>query len=239
VAPEQGGYANLIIPGIFGVLLAVSLIFSSTYLLQGLGTEKENRLMEILLSSVSTRQLIIGKVLGIGTAGLVQVAIWVAATPLLLNLASSSIGGFISTLQIPAGLLGLAVAYFVLGYLLFAVLSIGVAAVSSSVREAQHLASIFTMWAIAPFWLLSLIMEFPYSPAWVALSIFPFSAPVLVMLRLGSTGVPAWQLATSIAVLVSCIIGGLLLASKLLRTYMLMYGKRPNLGEIIRNLRRA
>ena len=237
VAPEQGGYASLVIPGIFGALLATSLIFSSIYLLQGLGAEKENRLMEILLSSVSPRQLITGKVLGIGAAGLAQVAIWVAATPLLLNLASSSIGGFISAIQIPPNLLALAVVYFVLGYLSFAVLSIGVAAVSSSVREAHTLSSIFTMWVFVPFWLLSAIMEFPYSPAWVILSIFPFSAPVMVILRLGLTGVPAWQLATSIAVLVLCIFGGLVLASKLLRTYMLMYGKRPNLGEIIRNLR--
>jgi len=239
VAPQQGGYANLVIPGIFGALLAASLAFSSAYLLQGLGAEKENRLMEILLSSVSTRQLINGKVLGIGTAGLMQVAIWVAVTPLLLILASSSIGGLISTIQIPAVLLGLAVVYFILGYLLFAVLSVGVAAVSSSVREAQTLASIFTLWSIAPFWLLSAIMAFPNSPAWVVLSIFPFSAPVLVILRLGLTGVPGWQLAASMAVLASCIFGGLVLSSKLLRTYMLMYGKRPNLGEIIRNLRRA
>jgi ABC-2 type transport system permease protein len=239
VAPQQGGYANLVIPGIFGALLAASLVFSSTYLLQGLGAEKENRLIEILLSSVSTRQLITGKVLGIGTAGLIQVAVWVAATPLLLNLASSAIGGFISTIQIPAGMLALAVVYFVLGYLLFAVLSVGVAAVSSSVREAQTLASIFTLWAIAPFWLLSVIMAFPSSPAWVVLSIFPFSAPVFVILRLGLTGVPGWQLATSIAVLVLCIFSGLVLSSKLLRTYMLMYGKRPNLGEVIRNLRRG
>jgi ABC-2 type transport system permease protein len=239
VAPQQGGYANLIVPGIFGALLAVSLMLSSGYLLQGLGVEKENRLMEVLLSSVSTRQLIAGKVLGIGVSGLMQVAIWVAVTPLLLNLASSSIGGFFSAIQIPPNLLGMAVVYFILGYLVFAVLSTGIAAVSSSVREAQTLASIFTLWAIAPFWLLSLIMEFPYSPAWVVLSIFPFSSPVLVILRLGLTGVPAWQLATSMAVLVLCIFGGLVLSSKLLRTYMLMYGKRPNFGEVIRNLRRG
>ncbi|MBN1862505.1 MAG: ABC transporter permease, partial [Dehalococcoidales bacterium] len=68
---------------------------------------------------------------------------------------------------------------------------------------------------------------------------FPFSSPVLVILRLGLTGVPAWQLATSIAVLVLCIFGGLALASKLLRTYILMYGKRPSFGEIMRNLRRS
>jgi ABC-2 type transport system permease protein len=236
-ASEQGGLTNLIIPSIFGLLLALSLAFSSAYVLQGLGEEKENRLMEILLSSVSTRQLITGKVLGIGAAGLAQVVVWVISIPFLLNFASSSIGGFISTIQIPTNFLVLGVTYFILGYLLFAVLSAGVAAISSTVREGQGLASIFTLFAIAPFWFYSLLMLFPNSPVWVVFSIFPFSAPVLVMLRLGMTGVPAWQLAASIAALVLCIVGGLLLAAKLLRTYILMYGKRPKLGEIIRNLR--
>jgi ABC-2 type transport system permease protein len=236
VASEQAGLTNLIIPGIFSLLLALSLAFSSAYMLQGLGEEKENRLMEILLSSVSTRQLIIGKVLGIGTAGLVQVVVWVVSIPLLLNLASSSIGGFISTIQIPTYFLVLGVAYFILGYLLFAVLSAGVAAISTTVREGQGLASIFTIFAIAPLWFYSLLLLFPNSPIWVVFSIFPFSAPVLVMLRLGMIGVPAWQLIASMAVLVFSIVGGLLLAAKLLRTYILMYGKRPNLGEIFRNL---
>ena len=237
VASEQGGFTNLVIPGIFGILLALSLSFSSAYVLQSLGEEKENRLMEILLSSVSTRQLITGKVLGIGAAGLAQVVVWVISIPFLLNLASSSIGGFLSMIQIPANFLVLGVAYFILGYLLFAVLSAGVAAISTSVREGQGLASIFTLFVIAPFWFFSLLLAFPNSPIWVVFSIFPFSAPVLVMLRLGMTGVPAWQLTVSMAVLVLSIVGGLLLAAKLLRTYILMYGKRPNLREIIRNLR--
>jgi ABC-2 type transport system permease protein len=239
VAPEQGGLINLIIPGIFGIMLALSLSFSSAYVLQGLGEEKENRLMEILLSSVSPQQLLTGKVLGIGAAGLVQVVVWVASIPLLLNLASSSIGGFLSTIQLQANLLVLGVVYFILGYLLFAVLSACVAAISSTVREGQGLASIFTLFSVAPFWFYSLIMLFPNSPIWVVFSIFPFSAPVLVMLRMGMTGVPVWQLIASIAVMVLCIVGGLLLAAKLLRTYILMYGKRPSLGEIIRSLRSA
>jgi len=237
VAPEQGGFGNFIIPAIFGGMLALAIVLTSTYVLQSLGEEKENRLMEILLSSVSTRQLLTGKVLGLGAAALVQLIVWVASIPLLLNLASSYIGGFFSTIQIPANLLVLGVVYFILGYLLFAVLSAAVAAVSPTVREAQALASIYTLLPIAPFWFLSLLMFFPNSPVWIVFSIFPFTAPVLVMLRLGLTGVPVWQLAVSIAVLVLCIIGGLLLAAKLLRTYILMYGKRPSIGEIIRNLR--
>ncbi len=237
VAPEQGGFGNFVIPAVFALLLALAIIFSSTYVLQGLGEEKENRLMEILLSSVSTRQLITGKVLGIGAAGLVQVVVWVVSMPLLLNLASSSIGGFISTIRIPANFLVLGVAYFILGYLLFATLSAGVAAISPSVREGQGLAAIFTVPAVAPFWFVSLLMLVPNSPIWVVFSVFPFTAPVLVMLRLGLTGVAAWQLAISLAVLVLSIIGGLLLAAKVLRTYLLMYGKRPGLVAIIRSLR--
>jgi ABC-2 type transport system permease protein len=236
-ASEQGGPSNLVVPGVFGLLLALSLSFSSAYVLQGLAEEKENRLMEILLSSVSARQLVTGKVLGIGAAGLVQVVAWAISLRLLLNLASSSLGGFISTIRIPPNFLVLGVVYFVLGYLLFAVLSAAVAAVSSSVREGQGLASIFTMFAIAPFWFYSLLLLFPNSPVWVIFTIFPFSAPVLTMLRMGMTGVPAWQLIASMITLVLSIFGGLLLTARLLRTYLLMYGKRPGLREIARSLR--
>jgi ABC-2 type transport system permease protein len=237
VAPQQGGFANFIIPGVFSLLLMFALIFSSIYVLQSLSEEKENRLMEILLSSVSTRQLLTGKVLGLGAAGLAQVIIWVISFPLLLKLASSSIGGLISTIQLPANFLVLGVVYFILGYLVFAVLSASVAAITPTVQEAQGYSGVYTLFAIAPLWFFSLLLLFPNNPVWIVFSCFPFSAPVLVMLRLGLTGVPAWQLAISISVMVLSIIGGLLLAAKLLRTYILMYGKRPSLGEIIRNLR--
>jgi len=225
VAPEQGGYGNFVIPFVFGLLLALSIIVSSTYLLQGLGEEKENRVMEILLSSVSARQLLTGKVIGIGAAGLVQVAVWVISAPLLLNLASSSIGGFISTIQLPANFIVLAVVYFILGYSLFAVISASIGAISSGSRE------------LVPLWFTSLIMFLPDNPVWVFLAIFPLSAPVEVIIRLGVSAVPAWQLVTSIGVLVLTIVGTLLLTTRIFRTYLLMYGKRPGIGEVIRNLR--
>jgi ABC-2 type transport system permease protein len=234
-AREQGGYGNFIIPSVFSMLLALAVIFSSMYVLQSLSEEKESRLMEVLLSSVSTRQLLAGKLLGRGAAGLAQVIVWVVSIP-LLRLASSSIGGFLHGVEVPGGVLALGVVYFILGYALFAVLSACVAAIGSSVREAQAIAPLYTLFAIAPFWFLSLIMIFPASPVWVFFSIFPFSAPVLVMLRLGITGVPPWQLAASIAVLSACIAGGLLLAARLLRLYLLSYGRRPSLGKIIQSI---
>jgi len=239
VAPEQGGFGNFIIPVAFSVLLVLSIIFSSTYLLQGLGEEKENRLIEILLSSLTARQLLTGKVLGIGAAGLVQVVVWVISIPRLLSLASSSIGGFLSTIQIPANFLVLAVVYFILGYLLFAVLSAGIGAVSSNSREGQQLIGLLTLPLFAPLWFMSLLMFFPNNPIWVVLTIFPLTAPVEVMVRLGVSDIPAWQLGTSIAVLGLSIIGTLLLTTRIFRTYLLMYGKRPTFREILRNLRSA
>ena len=237
VATEQGGFGNVIIPGIFSLLLAFSLMFSSSYLVQGLGDEKESRLIEVLLSSVSTRQLLVGKVLGLGAAGLVQVVVWLASAPLLLRLASSYFGGFIGTIQLPANFLILGIVYFVLGYLLFAALSAGVGAISPNAREGQQLSMIYTMLVFVPIWFSSLLFIFPDSPIWVVLTIFPITAPMAAMLRLGVSGVAAWELAVSIAVLALSIIGVMFLAIRSFRIYLLMYGKRPKWGEIIRTLR--
>jgi ABC-2 type transport system permease protein len=237
ISPEQGGFSNLLVPGIFSLLLYLSIVFSSSYLIQGLGDEKENRLIEVLLSSVSTRELLIGKVLGLGAAGLVQVVIWVISAPLIVGLASSSIGGFFANLKVGPSFLILCVVYFILGYLLFATISMAVGAVSPSAREGQQFATIFTLPAVAPLWFSSAILIFPNNPVWVALTIFPITAPVTLMLRLGATAVPAWEIVASVIVLSATIIGGLLLTVRIVRTYLLMYGKRPGLGEIIRNFR--
>jgi len=237
VATEQGGYGNVIIPGIFSLLLALSLMLSSIYMIQGLGDEKESRLVEVLLSSVSSRQLLVGKVLGLGAAGLVQVVIWLASAPLLLRLASASFGGFISAIQIPANFIILGIVYFVLGYLLFAALSVGIGAISPNAREGQQLSMIYTLFIYVPLWFSSLLFIFPNSPIWVVLTIFPVTAPVAAMLRLGVSDIAAWELAVSIAVLVLSIIGILFLAIRAFRIYLLMYGKRPNWGDIIQNLK--
>jgi ABC-2 type transport system permease protein len=237
VSPEQGGFGNLLVPGIFSLLLYLSIVFSSSYLIQSLGDEKESRLIEVLVSSVSVQELLIGKVLGLGAAGLVQVVIWIITTPFIVGLASSSIGGFFASLKVEPSFLILCIVYFILGYLLFAMISMAVGAVSPSAREGQQFATIFTLPAVAPLWFSSAIMLFPNNPVWVALTIFPITAPVTLMLRFGSTAVPAWQIAASIFLLIVFISGGMLLTARIVRTYLLMYGKRPSLGEIIRNFR--
>ncbi|MFC2063085.1 ABC transporter permease [Chloroflexota bacterium] len=237
VATEQGGWGNVIVPGIFSFLLAFSIIFSASSMLSGLVSEKENRLIEVLLSSVSTRQLLTGKVLGLGAAGLVQVGVWLVSLPLLLNLASSTIGGFFSAIQLPANFIILGLVYFVLSYLFFVVLSATIGAISTNTHEGQQLVTTLTLPIFIPFWFSSLLFLFPDNALWSFLSIFPLTAPVTTMLRLGVSGVPAWELVVSIAVLVLSIILVMFLAIKALRIYLLMYGKRPGWGEIFRNLR--
>jgi ABC-2 type transport system permease protein len=231
--------ANIIIPGVFSLLLGLSLMLGATSLINGLGEEKESRLIQVLFSSVSIRQLLIGKVLALGLAGLLQVLVWLLSMPLLLRLASASFGGFMSRMQVPVNFLLLGIIYFVLGYLLFAVLSIGVGAISSTAKEANSLALFYTLGSFTPLWLSSLNMFFPYSPIWVVLTIFPVTAPIMTMFRLGTSIVPTWQIVASIAVLALSIVGGLSLSIRLFRMHMLMYGKRPGLAQIIQSLKEA
>ncbi|MFC1922084.1 ABC transporter permease [Chloroflexota bacterium] len=239
IAQEQGNIGNIFIPFIFALLLSLAFVFGANSLISGLGEEKESRLIQVLFSSVSVRQLLIAKVLALGTAGLLQVLIWLISAPLLLSLASSSFGGFLSDIQIPANFLILGVVYFILGYLLFAVFSVGVGGISSSATEGQTLAMFYTLTGFVPLWFFGALISFPNSPIWVVLTIFPITAPVQTMLRLGVSDIPAWQIVTSIGVLVLSIIVGLFLSIKIFRMFMLMYGKRPGLTEIIQGLKTA
>ena len=239
IAQEQGNIGNIIIPAVFAMLLSFAFMFGANSLISGLGEEKESRLIQVLFSSVSVRQLLIAKVSALGTAGLLQVLVWLISAPLLLSLASSTFGGFLSDIQIPANFLFLGIVYFLLGYLLFAVFSVGLGGISSSTSEANSLSMIYILTGFVPLWLFSALINFPNSPIWVVLTIFPVTAPVQTMLRLGVSDIPAWQIVISIAVLGLSVFVGLFLSIKIFRMFMLMYGKRPGLAEIIQGLKTA
>ncbi len=157
--------------------------------------------------------------------------------PFLLQLASTTFGGFLSEIQLPANFIFLGVIYFVFGYLLFAILSVTVGGISSNAAEAQGLAMIYLMMLYVPLWFAGLLFNFPNLPLWVALSIFPFTSPVMVMLRLGVSEVPEWQILASISVLILSILFVLSFSTRIFRSFMLMYGKRPSLSQIIQGLK--
>jgi ABC-2 type transport system permease protein len=238
-AEDQGGFVALVLPYFFSILLVMSIFTSSGYLLQGLAEEKENRIMEVLLSSVSARQLITGKVLGLGAAGLAQMAFWLLSARFLVDMASENFADVLGALEISLTFVILGLVYFILGYLFFAIIMATVGSITSTVRESQQLATIFSLLAVSPLWGLVFIIENPNAPLSVFLTLFPFTAPIATIIRIGATDVPLWQLAASMTIMAGSIVGMLFLSAKVFRTFLLMYGKTPKLGEIIRMVRQA
>jgi ABC-2 type transport system permease protein len=238
-ATRQGGFAALILPYIFGILLMMAIFTSSGYLLQGLGEEKENRVMEILLSSISPKQLLAGKVLGLGAAGLVQIIVWLISTNFLMKMASATWGNVLGSLQVPPEFLILGIIYFILGYLLVAVLMAGLGSISPTAREGQQMSAFFIIPVLIPIYFMALIMEHPENIVVKILTFIPITAPVTVIVRLGLSEIPLWELLLSIGILILSIWGCFVLCTKLFRTYLLMYGKRPDLREIVRSFREA
>jgi ABC-2 type transport system permease protein len=234
VAERQGGFTALILPIVFSTLLMIAIFFSSGYLLQGLGEEKENRVMEILLSSVSPSQLMAGKIIGLGAVGLLQIIIWIISANFLVRFASSSFANILGALQVTPDFWILAIVYFILGYLLLAVIFSAIGAVASTAREGQQLTPIFTIAILIPVYFMGLIMQNPDNIVVKLLTFIPFTAPTTVIIRLGLSEIPLWELLVSISILIISIILFFILATKLFRTYLLMYGKRPNVKEIVR-----
>ncbi len=239
-ATDQGGFGAFVLPMIFGFLLISTIASSSGYLLQGLGEEKENRVMEILLSSVSTRQLLVGKVLGLGTAGLVQMVFWLLSSLLIVRLGSSTVGGFFETIQVPDNVILLGIVYYILGYFFFAVIMAGLGAIAATAKEGTQLSVILILPAILPFYIgIIFLRDHPDHVIGTILTLFPVTAPMSIFVRMGLSEISTWEIAVSIILLIAGIIGGLWLAAKAFRAFLLMYGKAPRLGEIFRILWRA
>ena len=238
IAEDQGGFEAFLVPMIFAFLLVMSIAGSSGYLLQGLGEEKENRVMEVLLSSVSPRQLLTGKILGLGAAGLIQVVVWLVSVIILTQMASGIIGGMLAGLRIPDNMLLLGIVYFILGYLLFAVIEAGMGAIGANAKESQQMVVALILPAMLPFYIfIFFLRDNPDHVVGTILTLIPVTAPMSVFVRLGLSEIPLWELLVSIGLMIAGIIGGIFLAAKAFRVFLLMYGKTPGPREIIRYLR--
>jgi ABC-2 type transport system permease protein len=225
---------DFVLPMMFTVLLGVSITLGGQYLLQGVAEEKESRILESLLCSVSAEELMAGKLVGLGGAGLLVVAIWV-------GMGAALAGPMFVLLQagLPAGLLAIALVYFLLGYLFYGSLMTGIGAIASSMREAQQFAIWFTFANFVPLILITSILGRPHSQLAVALSLFPPTAPTTMMLRLSgsSTVIPPWQIGASVVLLAAAALFSLLVSARIFRVGLLLYGKAPSLPEIARWVR--
>ena len=239
ISNDQGSVGNILVPAVYAFLLTMTFQYGTSALISGLGEEKESRLIEVLYSSVSTRQLMVGKILALGASGLLQVVFWLSSAPLLINLSSASVGGFFQEIEISTIFIILGVVYYILGYLQFATMSVTLGSISSNTSEAHNLSMIYTLICYVPIWTVSAFMNFPDSPIWVVLTIFPITAPIQTLIRVGVSDVPGWQIAASLGVLTLSVITGIYLAEKVFRTFMLMYGKRLRFKEIVQGLRNA
>jgi len=220
--------------GSFGVffVLTMAIFFSAGFLQQATVEDRQNRMIEILLSSLDTNELLVGKMLGLGGAGLLQVAIYLVLliVPGILVLA---------LIQVSIAKLLLSVVYFVIGYTLFASLMAGTGMLGRTAQESAQLSAIWTLTAASPMFFLAAISSSPNGILSRALSFFPLTGPVTMMMRLGGGDVPAIDVIVTIAIGIVTIYITLRAASKILRAASLMYGKRPTLPELVRWLRAA
>jgi ABC-2 type transport system permease protein len=222
---------EFMMPFMFAMLLGLCIVTGGQYLLQGVSEEKESRILESLLCTVTAEDLLAGKLLGLGGAGLTLVAVWMIAGSTIAA-PSAALLHF----SFPPALLALSVVYFMLGYLFYASLMTGIGAVTNNMREAQQFAFMFTFANFVPFIMLTTIMNHPDSGPALGLSMFPPTAPVTMMLRMAipSSNVPPWQIAVSITLLAAAAWLAVRAAARVFRIGLLLYGKTPNLPEILR-----
>jgi len=235
---ERGGgmVFTFLIPYFLAIFLIMTIFSSSGYLLQSVAEEKENRIVEIIISSVRPTELMAGKVLGLGALGLTQVLVWLGSAWGFTG-GMATLLALVGSVGIPARVFILGVVYYLLGYLLYAVLMAGVGALGTTMRESQQLAGIFSFIAVIPYMLASFVMVNPNAPVARAFSFFPLTAPTMMMLRIPLGEVPWVDIAGSIGVLLLSIPAALWFGAKLFRVGLLIYGKRPTMREIWRILR--
>ena len=229
--------AGFIIPYVLSILLVVSIFTSSSYLLRSVSEEKETRVIEIILSSVSASELLSGKVLGLGALGLTQVGVWLLSTVFITGGLGALVAGVVIALS-PVVFI-LAGVYFLLGFLLFGTLMAVAGSLGTSLRESQQVAGIFSIGATVPLWFNSLILASPNGIVARVLSYFPLTAPTTMMLRLPLANVAPLDIAISLAGLLISIPFVLWGGAKIFRMALLLTGKRPNLKQVVRALREA
>lgn len=230
--------ASIAIPYAFSILLVISIFSSSGFLLQSVSEEKESRVIEILLSSVTPMELLTGKILGLGALGLAQILFWLGCGWALISIAVTGLALF-GAINLDLMTIVLALVYFLLGYLLFATLMASAGSLGTSAREGQQIAGIFSGLAAIPFMVSGFLWTNPNSLLAQVLSYVPLTAPIMMLQRLGMTEVPLYQLIISLILLVLGIAGTLWAGAKVFRMGLLMYGKRPSVSEIWRALRQA
>ncbi|MGH9363723.1 MAG: ABC transporter permease [Thermoanaerobaculia bacterium] len=234
---KKGGELNFIVGFIFAALLFIPMLIYGVEIMRGIVQEKTERIVEILISSMSPMQLLGGKVLGLAAVGLTQISVWMAmgglaagAAGVLVSSASGiQLGQFLRWSIVPYFLI-----FYLLGYMIYVCVYAVGGAITNSEKEAQQATTPAMIIIMIPWFLLMPILLSPDSRMSTVLSLIPFFTPITMFIRVLVSEPPFWQIALSIVLTVATIYGMFWAAAKIFRVGILSYGKRPTIPELWR-----
>lgn len=242
----ESGAASFLLAYIMGFLLYFAVIIFGQQTMLSVIEEKTSRIMEVLASSLRPFEMLMGKVLGVGAVGIFQMLIW-GVTIFLLGSNRAAIGRMFGVdadalaampiPTIPMDLMLVFLLYFALGFLVYGALFAAIGAMVNSTQEAQQAATGVTMLIVVGFVGTFAVIKDPTGGLGVILSQVPFTAPFVMPVRWSMASVPLPELLLSVGVMVLGLMAVVWVAAKIYRTGILMYGKKPTLGEVIRWIR--
>jgi len=220
---------EMFLPLGLAMIMAMSSMFSGAVLMQSIIKEKSNRIVEIILSSISARALMIGKVIGYGILGLVQILIWLGTALLVANV-------FFNVSLEP--LLNIKTLYmfiyFVFGFIMVASINAMVGSATKDVQTGSQSAGILVLIPIIPIYFSTAILKNPGGTISKVFSYIPFTTATAMLIRTGFSSPPIWEIILTYGILILATTLVLLFASKVFRVGMLMYGKSFSLKEILK-----
>jgi ABC-2 type transport system permease protein len=219
--------------GLFFLMYFV-ILFYGMNVARSVIEEKTSRVFEVMLSKARPSEMMAGKVIGVGAVGLTQIAIWIIVG---LTVAKRLLAGTdIDFLPSPFQLVCFVI-FFTLGYLLYSSIAAALGAMTNSEQELQQMNMFLMLPLIACGVVIFRVVTDPDGPLSVVMSFIPFCTPLIMYTRIIVHQPPLWQIAISIVLLLATIYILLWLASRIYRVGVLMYGKKPNLPEIMRWLK--
>jgi len=226
---EEDGFMKRLIPGAFGGIILLSIIFSSMYIFQSASIEKKDKIAEILLSSITPGDLMQGKIIGYFVLGILQAIVYgAAAISIALWKLDIDVLGY---LFVPETLLYMAIA--IMGYLLFAAIFVGIGATMADITSANTLQGLVTMLPFMPFFIVGPVLSDPEGIVAQVGSYIPFTAPGVLLMRLITLEEWPWtEIAISLAVLALSIWICMKLAGKIFKVGIMMYGKNATVKEM-------